>query len=103
MFSERASGVLHVVEWGFVFLWLSLVIAVKLVLKVKYLKETQPQDMHDLGIKYVLIYLLAIVTFLTGYYAWGVNSQVLHSFVFQIVAYISFFWDLAFVRPLLKK
>ena len=98
LFSENASRVLHVVEWGFIFIWLILVLAVKVVLKVKFLRAKTPGDWV-----FSIVPPLGFITWLTGYFVWKGNSQLLHSFVFQIAGYISLYFDLAFVKPLLKR
>ena len=97
-FSVLASRLLHGTQFVLFLYWLTLVLVIKVQWNIRYIEpnpEPVPVRRED-----VLISVLVGIAFL--YFisvAATVSRAYQHAALFQLIAYLSYFWDFRFVRP----
>ena len=100
-FSLLASRIMHGLEFVLFLYWITLVFVIKVKWNIQYIgSNTEPVAVTK---ESFLIYLLSGLCFLCYFYmACTVDRQIIHSTLFQLVSFVSFFWDFRFIRPRIK-
>ena len=97
-FSVLASRLLHGTQFVLFLYWLTLVLVIKVQWNIRYIEpnpEPIPVRREDVFISVlvggVFLYFMKLAA--------AVNRVYIHCALFQLLAYLSFFWDFRFVRP----
>ena len=97
-FSVLASRLLFGTQFVLFLFWLTLVLVIKVFWNLRYLEQNPeriPVRREDVFVSVLVGGVF--VCFMT--LAAAVNRVYIHCALFQLIAYISFFWDFRFVRP----
>ena len=97
-FSVLASRLLHGTQFVLFLYWLTLVLVIKVQWNIRYI-EPNPEPIPVRREDVFISVLVGGVFLCFMNLAAAVNRVYIHCALFQLLAYLSFFWDFRFVRP----
>ena len=97
-FSVLASRLLHGTQFVLFLYWLTLVLVIKVQWNIRYI-EPNPEPIPVRREDVFISVLVGGVFLCFMKQAAAVNRVYIHCALFQLLAYLSFFWDFRFVRP----